>query len=289
MVIDDRVRAVALAMTNRIGAKLIERLLMRFGTYEAILQADQAALRSVSGIGPQISASIRAINVEQVARDLERFTAEGVTVSLWDDPQFPARLAALPDRPLVLFIRGALQPADQRAVAIVGTREPSEAGLALTATWAQTLATAGYTIISGLARGIDTQAHQHALNAGGRSVAVLGGGVNRIYPPENMALARRLCEVGALLCEAHPDANPAPNALVMRNRLITGLSQAVLVMECGLDSGAMDAARRAHAQGRPVYAPDNSVGTRHLLASFARPLPEDVAELLSLLTFSEKY
>ena len=281
--IDDRVRAIALALTNRIGAKLIERLLTRFGSYEAILSADVPALRSVAGIGPQISASIRAINVEQVARDLSRFSANGLTTIAWDEPNYPTALTTLPDRPLVIFMRGAMLPTDGRAVAMVGTREASEAGLALTATWACALASAGCTIVSGLARGIDTQSHRHALVAGGRSIAVLGGGLNRVYPPENASLATQISTQGALLCEVHPDTNPAPNTLIMRNRLITALSQAVLVMECGIDSGAMDAARRAHAQGRPVFAPANSAGTRHLLATFAHPLPDTPAELLTLL------
>lgn len=281
MVIDDRVRAIALALTNRVGAKLIERLLAHFGSYEAILSADVTALRRVSGIGPQISASIRAIKVEQVAHDLQRFSASGISTTLWNEAAFPAALAALPDHPLVVFMRGTYTDDDQRAVAIVGTREASSAGLELTAWWAREFAKAGYTVISGLARGIDTQAHQQALAAGGRSIAVLGGGINRVYPPENAALAIEVHTAGAVMCEVHPDVNPAPNALVMRNRLITGLSRAVLVMECGVDSGAMDAARRANAQGRPVYATANSPGTRHLLATFARPLPESVDALLT--------
>src|SRR5689334_8110868 len=128
MVIDDRTRGIALALTNRIGAKLIERLLTRFGTYEAILSADQTALRSVSGIGPNISASIRAINIDQVARDLHQFAANGITTIAWDEPTFPGALSALPDRPLVLFMRGTLTPQDHHAVAIVGTREASADG-----------------------------------------------------------------------------------------------------------------------------------------------------------------
>jgi len=141
----------------------------------------------------------------------------------------------------------------------------------------------GWVVISGLARGIDTAAHRGALLAGGRTLAVLGCGVNVAYPPENWRLAGQVRANGALVSEAHPDAPPTATALMRRNRLIAGLSRAVIVVEAPDDSGALHAARYAHAQGRPVFAPDNSAGNAALLRDFASPLPDEIETLLAHL------
>jgi DNA processing protein len=279
--IDDRVRATGLALTSRIGPTLMNRLLAHFGDFDTILRADERDLRGVPGIGPQIAASILAINLDQVACDLARFERDGLRALLWTDAAYPVRLRTLPDHPLLVFVKGHLAEADQRAVAIVGTRQPTPAALDLTKTWAAGLAQHGFTIISGLARGIDTGAHRSAVQAGGRSIAVLGSGLEQIYPPENAELAMHIANQGSLLSEVHPHTHVAPNALIFRNRVITALSLAVLVMECGLDSGAMNAAKRAQAQGRPVYAPPGSPGNEHLLADFARPLPTSLSDFLA--------
>lgn len=296
----DRVRAVGLALTTRVGATLMGRLLAHFGSLSAIFAANDLELRDVPGIGPQIAASIRAIDLERVAAEMAQFDRDGIQIVLATDEAYPEELKALPDYPLVLFMRGILLPADRYPIAIVGTRQPTAAALKQTTQWATELSQRGYTIVSGLARGIDTQAHWGALNAPrtaggigpilpiGRTIAVLGSGVRNIYPPENRTLAAHICGRGALVCEVHPDANVTPNALVLRNRLITALSRAVVVMECGVDSGAMDAARRAHAQGRPVFTPLPSPGlaspgVTQLLADFARPLPSTVDDFLAQL------
>lgn len=303
--VDDRVRAVGLALTTRVGATLMQRLLAHFGSLSAVYAANEVELRDVPGIGPQIAASIRAIDLTRVAAEMTQFDRDGIQIVLATDKDdaYPDELRGLPDYPLVLFVQGILLPADRFPIAIVGTRQPSPAALRQTTEWAADLSQRGFTIISGLARGIDTQAHWGALNAPrsargidpnvpiGRTIAVLGSGVRRIYPPENQRLAAHICARGALIGEVHPDANVTPNALVLRNRLITALSRAVVVMECGVDSGAMDAARRAHAQGRPVFTPAPSSdlaspGAAQLLAEFARPLPATVDDFLAQIGVS---
>jgi DNA processing protein len=277
--IDDRTRTIALALTDRVGWTLIHRLVDRFGTLEAVLSATPDELKTVHGIGKQIAANIRAIDLDRLAADLQRFEAQGITPATWEDPHYPARLSELDDKPLALFWKGTIEPQDAQAIAIVGTRQPAETSIRLAQQWAADLAAHGWTIISGLARGIDTAAHEGALAANGRTIAVLGCGVNVIYPPENRPLAEQVIASGALISEVHPNTAPAANTLMRRNRLTAGLSRAVIVVEAPADSGALHAARYAHAQGKPVFAVDNSEGNAALLREFARELPGDVEEM----------
>jgi len=278
--IDDRTRIIALSLTRSVGWKLTHRLLERFSTLEAIFAADVEELRTVHGIGPQIASNICAIDLCHLVEDLERFQAQGITAAAWQDTIYPLRLLEIEDKPLALFWKGTLLPADEQAVAIVGTREASNDSLRLAQRYAAAFAERGWTVISGMARGIDSAAHQGALAAGGRSIAVLGCGVNVIYPPENAALAKQIASSGALLSEIHPNTAPSPNALMRRNRLITALSRAVIVVEAGATSGALYAARCGRDQGRPVFAINNSAGNVELLEQFARPLPANVDEMI---------
>lgn len=280
---NDRLYVLALALTPGIGWKLTGRLLERFGTLGAIFSANADELQSVRGIGKQLAANIRGVNLEQSAATLTRCEACDIVVASWRDSFYPLPLHRLDDKPLVLFWKGVLLPVDEQAVAIVGTREPSSDTAQMAQQWSAALAERGWTIISGMARGIDTQAHRGAVSASRRSLAVLGCGVNRMYPPENAALAKQVLANGAVISEVHPDMHVSANGLILRNRLITGLSQATIVMEAGTDSGAVDAARRAHRQGRPVFASDNSAGNRALLAEFAYPLPADADKLIEQL------
>jgi DNA processing protein len=176
----------------------------------------------------------------------------------------------LEDRPLVVFWKGQISTADSKTIAIVGTREPQPDSLELARIWAQDMATRGWTVISGLARGIDGMAHRGALNGKGRTLAVLGSGVNVVYPPEHQTLAQEIVEHGALISELHPDSSPSTTALMRRNRLIASFAGAIIVVEAGAASGALHAARFGHAMGRPVYVVDNSAGNSALLRDFAR-------------------
>ncbi|MEP7289297.1 MAG: DNA-processing protein DprA [Chloroflexota bacterium] len=279
--VDERTHIIALALTQRVGWKLIHRLLEYFGSVEAVLAANAGELRQVQGIGPQIAASICAIDLQTVQADLQRFAAQSITTAVWRDPTYPARLATIDDKPLTLFWKGSFLPNDTQAIAIVGTREAQPESIKAAGEWSTAFAQHGWTVVSGLARGIDSAAHQGALQGGGRTLAVLGSGVNEIYPPENQKLASQIIANGALISEMHPDTGTLPNALMRRNRLITGLSRAVLVIEAGLDSGALYAGRGAYTQGRPVFVLNNSAGNASLLDEFAHLLPDNLDTLLA--------
>jgi DNA processing protein len=286
---DDRSLAqwVALSLIPHLGSQTISRLLDRFGSLEAVLGADAAALQTVYGIGPRLATAIGAADVGAIEAALASWLADGIAVAQRDQPGYPVALQALPDAPPVLFWRGALAAADQRAIAIVGTRRPTvQARQAAEALAAQAVAH-GWTVVSGLAVGVDALAHRAALARGGRTLAVLGSGVRAVYPPTHRALAAEVMARGALLSETHPDASPSAPALVARNRIISGLSRAVIVVEAGADSGSLHAARFARAQGRPVLAVRSAApGNARLLAEGASTIgsgAEDWASVEVLL------
>jgi DNA processing protein len=290
---------VALSLTGRIGSKTLNTLLAHFdNSPQAIVAADAKSLQRVPGVGPKIAHSIQAINLEQTGADIERWLKAGVRIVTIGDVAYPTWLKALDDAPPTVFVRGAgvnpHPPAPSpsgrgggtspewkwwsfdKAVAIVGTRRPSKEAAGVARRLAAILAQRGYTIVSGLATGVDTNAHHSALASGGNSVAVLGCGVLNVYPEHNRPLAERIIEQGALLCEVHPQASPNAASLVARNRLISGLSEAVIVVETSVDGGAMHAARFASQQGRQVYAVDNhATGNRALLENGAIAVPPD--------------
>lgn len=189
------------------------------------------------------------------------------------DPAYPARLREIQHPPAFLYIQGTLKPEDMNAVAIVGTRKPGAAAAKLTFALSYELAQRGFTIVSGLALGIDTQAHRGALQAQlGRTLAVLGAGLNAIHPLRNVMLAQQISQRGALLSEYAADTPFAPQHFVARNRLITGLSCALIVMETDLDGGAMYAAEFTRKENRPLFALPGSPGCDALIAHGAHPL-----------------
>jgi DNA processing protein len=217
-------------------------------------------------------------------------------VITWEDDAYPHRLKEIDQPPPVLYLRGELHPEDEWAVAVVGTRRITPYGRQVAEEIAVTLARSGVTVISGLARGVDAVAHQAALNAGGRSLAVLGSGVDRIYPPEHRRLAEQITAQGALLSDYPPGTPPDAANFPPRNRLISGLSMAVVVIEAGKTSGALITAAFAADQGREVFAvPGNitaphSQGTNRLIRDGARPLldPQDLLETLELTMITEQ-
>jgi DNA processing protein len=234
-------------------------------------------IRAVRGIGPNRRRDPGGKPGSRLPRD--RCMAGRWNPLQVHNAAYPAALAALPDAPPVLFIRGALDPVDWRAVAIVGTRQPSPTAYDRARIIAGELAQRGWTIVSGLAAGIDTAAHSGALRAGGRTLAVLGSGINVIYPPQNTDLAALVKTTGALLSEVHPDSPPNSPALVARNRMISGLSRVVIVVAAGATSGSLHAARFARVHGRLVYAVESDLdGNQQLIADGARSLPPDFAD-----------
>lgn len=269
---------VALSLVEHLGAVKMRLLLDHFGDLDAVLHADARALRQVPGIGPKISESIANMDARQIAEALPRWQAAGVRVLTASDPLYPRRLSDLDDAPPTLFARGTLCAPDQRAVAVVGTRTPSPVAIDAAQRIGYGLAARGIAVVSGLALGVDTAAHLGALAArDGCTLAVLGSGVLNIYPPANRALAQAILQRGALVSETAPGAGPKPSSLVARNRLISGLSEALIVIETREDGGAMHAARFAQKQGRRVYALDcGASGNQALLADGALPISADL-------------
>ena len=250
-------------MLPGVGPRTLADLLHHFSTAEQTLAASKLELASVPGVGSKLAHAIthadQHVDVDALLAECERLE---ISILAHDSPGYPRPLLELVDAPPILFVRGGLSSSDGLAVGIVGTRHPSPYGRRQTELMAATLARAGVTVISGLARGIDAIAHQAALDAGGRTIAVLGGGMGTIYPPEHDQLAERLIEQGALLSEQPPWAKPRSGMFPQRNRLISGLSLGVCVMEAADRSGALITARLAGEQGRDCFALPGPVNSR---------------------------
>jgi DNA processing protein len=195
--------------------------------------------------------------LDEARADLARWDAGGMRLVTVLDPDYPPNLRAVHDRPPMVFIAGRLTPADTRGVAVVGAREATDAGLQTATSFAGHLASSGYTVISGLAAGIDTAAHTGALAHGGRTVAVIGTGLARAYPPENEFLQRRLANECAVISQFWPDSPPSRRSFPMRNAVMSGVALATVVVEASETSGARMQARLALAQGRPVFLLDS--------------------------------
>ena len=271
-----KVHWVALATAARVGGKTVTRLLERFGTLEAVFEVTPDELIRVPHIGGQTARAIASIDLEAVEADLEGLSRRGIQVLTWEDTAFPANLLRCEDAPPVLFVRGTLSATDAQAVAIVGTRTPSPKSAELAKRLAFELASRRWTIVSGLALGIDGAAHEGALASGGRTLAVLGSGIERLYPPQHVHLAQAVEEKGALLSELHPSVTVSPQGLIARNRITSGLSRAVIVVQSGQDSGSVSTARRAWGQGRTVFAvTGGDAGCDTLLQSGAEAIPPD--------------
>lgn len=190
---------------------------------------------------------------DQAAADLQRWDAEGMRLVMLLDPDYPPNLRAVHDRPPILFIAGHIAPTDARAVAVVGARKATQAGIEQATRIAEYLIQTGYTVVSGLAEGIDTAAHTGALKNKGRTLAVIGTGLTRTYPPQNHALQRKIAERCAVISQFWPDAPPTKRSFPMRNATMSGIALATVVVEASETSGARTQARLALAHGRPVF------------------------------------
>lgn len=231
------------------------QLLARFGTAAAALQASSGELLEVPGFGRKLLEQWRSVTTTFVPTTfLAACESAGIQVHIRGIHKFPRMLNEIHDPPTVLYIQGTTVPQDEMAVAIVGTRRATSYGLRQAARFGQTLARCGLTVVSGLARGIDAAAHRAALEAGGRTIAVLGSGLLEIYPPEHRKLAAEIANQGALMSELQPKSRPRSGSFPRRNRLVSGLSLAVLVVEAAGRSGALITARHALEQNREVMA-----------------------------------
>jgi len=243
------------ALTDGVGPILFTRLLRHFGDAEAALGASATQLEHVHGIGRATSDSIaRGRDAVTVETEIQAAAAHGVRIVCRADPEYPPGLRQIPDAPIVLYIKGEYRETDAVALAIVGTRRCSIYGSEQARRFGELLAGAGFTIVSGLTRGIDAFAHHGAVDAGGRSVAVLGNGLTEIYPPENRALAEKLLQNGAWASELPMQAAVRAENFPSRNRIIAGMTLGTLVIEAPQRSGALITARLANDYNREVFA-----------------------------------
>ncbi len=246
---------LALALVPGLGPKLTAALLVRFGSPAAARRATVAELLTVPHIGeklaPQLAAALRTVNIAPELDLMAQFGVRAVPVG-WDG--YPNPLAAVPAPPPLLYMRGTYTAADANAVGIVGTRNPTAYGKRVAEALARDLVRAGFTVVSGLARGIDGAAHRAALEAGGRTIACLAGGLSAIYPPEHADLADAIVNGGCLVTETPMTVSPQPGMFPARNRIISGLSRGIIVVEADIKSGALITATHAAEQGREVFA-----------------------------------
>jgi len=290
---DDRTFTLALRLAGVTSASRLRVLHERFGSSERAWNATPAELRAVLGNREKmLSGLIAARSSIDPELELEKLDRAGVKVITLDDPGYPALLAEISAPPPVLFVRGSMLETDVLAVAVVGTRAPSNYGKDMARSIAHDLARAGVTIVSGLAKGIDGIAHQAALEAGGRTLAVLGSGIHDVYPREHRQLAQRIGEQGAVISDNLPNAKPDRWNFPARNRIISGLARGVLVVEAPERSGALITVDFAADQGRDVFAvpgPATSVtsgGTNRIIRDGAR-LVRDATDILDdLLLFA---
>lgn len=246
---------IRLNLVPGVGPRTYQLLLDRFETPSAILAASIPELQQVSNVGPKLAMSIVTHGTEQAAREeLRRIRAAGVSILVRDREGYPPALSRIPDPPTVLYCQGEMRQSDQLAVAIVGSRHCTAYGRQQANRLAQALARAGITVVSGLARGIDAEAHKGALEAGGRTIAVCATGLNTVYPPEHVELADLIKKQGCLLTESPMDQTPKSGLFPQRNRIISGLSLGVVLIEAGRNSGALHTARHAMEQNRDVFA-----------------------------------
>ncbi len=252
---DDREAFIRLALVNGVGPKLLAGLIDHFGSARETLRATLSQLGQVPRIGPKLSTLIRDSGSSDLAdRVLSHCGQHGVKILLAGDSEFPRLLAELPDPPVMLFVRGSFQSADQLSIAMVGTRHCTSYGRTMAERVSKALARYGITIVSGLARGIDAICHRGAIESEGRTIAVLGSSVTDIYPPEHHDLAEEIVQHGVLISETHPFSKPKAGVFPQRNRIISGLSLGTVVVEAADKSGSLITARHAGEQGRDLFA-----------------------------------
>ena len=246
---------IALNMVPNLGPVRLRKLLQVFETPERILLAKTSELRMVDGVGPELAKAIASWEEHvDLTAELERIREFGAEVITQTAPEYPRQLREIHNPPILLYVWGKLLPEDQRAIGVVGSRKTSHYGLECAKKLSYQLAYAGLTVVSGLARGIDTAAHQGALAAKGRTVAVIGSGLMDLYPPENQALAEKIVTSGAVVSEYPMTFPPSTQTFPYRNRIVAGWGTGTLVIEAGLNSGALITANQALEHGRLVYA-----------------------------------
>ncbi len=297
---NERTLTIALNTLPRLRAAIACEAFERYGSAAGILAAPVGELLSLRGVGPVLAAAVRGLDAQRVGEEEERRArALGIAILTFDDQDYPERLRLIPDPPRVLYLLGTLLPQDGAGIAVIGARAATAYGRTVAERLGRELAASGVTVISGLARGIDGCAHRGALAGGGRTVAVLGSGLDRIYPPEHARLAAEIAARGALLSEFPLGSEPEPWHFPLRNRVISGLARGVAVVEAAVRSGALGTADMALEQSREVFAipgpvtSPTSAGTNRLirqgaaLIEGARDILESFPDLAARLSSPE--
>ncbi len=278
---------LALTMAPGVGSVLFKRLTQALGSPAEVFRAPAKVLSRVEGIGPQVAGSIRKFDWKsEVEKELRVSEKSGIKLVTWEDEEYPLNLKSIYDPPPLLYVKGSLLPQDSIAVALVGSRNPTTYGQLAAERISLGLSRNGVAVVSGLARGVDSSAHRGALAGGGRTIGVLGCGVDVIYPPESGDLFARVAAQGAVISEFPLGTPPDSDHFPIRNRIISGLALGVAVVEATLRSGSLITARFALDQGRDVYAvPGNvdsarSAGTNQLIKEGAKLVTraEDILE-----------
>jgi DNA processing protein len=284
---------LALYSVPEVGTQRIVSLVRRFGSAREALDASLGELTKVEDIGDKVARNIKyQVNWKLAQEQLSLAERKKFKISTFFDEEYPKSLKNIYDPPPLIFFKGEIRPEDQKAIAVVGSRKASSYGRMVTESLVGELASRGITIVSGLARGIDSISHQAALKAGGRTIAVLGSGLDIIYPPENRKLADGIAENGAVISEFFLGTKPEATNFPQRNRVISGLCLGIVIVEAGPKSGALLTARHALEQNREVFAvpgdirSQGSKGTNELIKQGAKLVSsvEDILVELNELT-----
>ena len=252
---------LALTLVPGVGARTFHRLIQRFGSPEQVFAASRLHLEQVPGLKKRSIDAIRSLHPDKAAREeMARLRKLGIRIIRWGTEEYPSFLANISDPPPLLYLKGTLLPEDGRAVAVVGSRHASAYGLQVCKKLCRDLAWQGWTVVSGMARGIDSAAHAGALAGGGRTLAIMGTGLDVIYPKENWKLAQSIAASGAVITEFPLGTPPEPGNFPLRNRLISGLSLGVIVVQATAKSGSLITARMALEQDRQVFAVPGPIG-----------------------------
>lgn len=285
-----------LSMIPGIGAARLRTLVNHFGDPELVLEASERELTNADGIDRNLAKKIRTERSfeKEVQVQLSRLNkAEARLITFWDK-EFPENLKRIYDPPVMLFMRGELSTSDKYSVAIVGTRNPTTYGKHIAERFAAELSEQGITVVSGLARGIDTISHTTAVRSGGRTIAVLGSGVDVIYPGENRRLSEQILLNGAIVSEYYMGAKPDAVNFPRRNRIISGISLGTIIVETDVNGGAMITASAALDQNREVFAVPGNVtekkshGTHKLIKEGRAKLVENIADIIEELRYKLK-
>ena len=287
----DREAYIVLNMIEGLGPVGVRHLIDCLGSPKAILEADREALMEARGVGEKVALKIIAqrdsIDAEE---EIEKAAEIGARIVTPADDEYPDALKAIHDPPLALYVQGRILPKDAKAIGIVGSRSTSHYGLSAADRLAYQLGQTGFTVVSGLARGTDTAAHSGALKSGGRTIAVLGGALDCLYPPENAELAKKISKSGAVISEYPMGRKADRMTFPYRNRIISGLSMGVLLTESAIKGGSMHTAEAAMEQGRTVFALPGRIDTPgargpHMLIKNGAKLVERIDDILEEYEF----